>query len=123
MQEQQAMIEHLQKQLAELQNKIGSATGVDHLNTDMVGFSMSQNEPNPFTHETLIRYTLPQQVSFAAMNVYDLSGKQVKTFALTEKGAASIVMTSDKLAAGIYIYSIIADGKVMDSKRMIVADK
>jgi hypothetical protein len=32
-------------------------------------------------------------------------------------------MTSEKLAAGIYIYSIVADGKVIDSKRMIVADK
>jgi trimeric autotransporter adhesin len=130
MQEQQAMIEELQKQLAEqkkisaeLQSKVGATTGVDPLSINMTGFSMSQNEPNPFTHETLIRYVLPQQTGTAFMNVYDLSGKQVKTFSLTEKGAASIVMTSDKLAAGIYIYSIIADGKVMDSKRMIVADK
>lgn len=34
-----------------------------------------------------------------------------------------MTITSEKLSAGIYLYSIIADGKVMDTRRMIVADK
>lgn len=38
-------------------------------------------------------------------------------------GTSSLTITSENLAAGIYIYSIVADGKVIDSKRMIVASK
>jgi len=84
---------------------------------------MSQNEPNPFTSETLIRYSLPQQVNSASLVVYDLTGKQLTSFVLEQKGSASIMITADKLAAGIYIYSIVADGKIMDSKRMVIAGK
>ena len=57
------------------------------------------------------------------MAVYDLTGKQIVTFPINDKGASSITITSEKLAAGIYIYSIVADGKIMDSKRMVVAEK
>jgi myo-inositol-hexaphosphate 3-phosphohydrolase len=66
---------------------------------------------------------LPAQVSTASLMVYDLSGKQISSFPITEKGSSSITITSEKLAAGIYIYSVIADGKLLDSKRMIVAQK
>lgn len=116
-------LETQQKVIAELQQKSGATTGIDQNTSSITGFSMNQNEPNPFTHETIIKYSLPQSVSSAYMAVYDLSGKQITTFAIDQKGASQITLTSEKLAAGIYIYSIVADGKVMDSKRMIVADK
>jgi hypothetical protein len=70
-----------------------------------------------------VKYTLPTTISNAFMAVYDLTGKQITTFPINERGSASVVLTSDKLSAGIYIYSIVADGKVVDSKRMIVAEK
>lgn len=66
---------------------------------------------------------MPAGVMSVYMAVYDLSGKQITTFAINQKGASSVTITSEKLAAGIYIYSIIADGKVMDSKRMVVTQK
>jgi hypothetical protein len=113
-----------QKQLIDaLSQKVSGTTGVNSINTVETGFQMSQNEPNPFTHETVVKYTLPQTVSNAFMAVYDLTGKQITTFPIEQKGASSLTITSEKLAAGIYIYSIVADGKVMDSKRMIVSEK
>ena len=89
----------------------------------MEGFALEQNIPNPFSSETVIKYTLPQQANTANLIVYDLTGKQVAFFPVTEKGASSITITSEKLAAGIYIYSIVADGKIVDSKRMVVVEK
>lgn len=121
--EQKELIEQQQKLISELQQKTGAAAGLSQNSADITGFSMSQNEPNPFTHETVIKYDLPATVASAYMAVYDLSGKQIERFALDQKGASSISVTSEKLAAGIYLYSIVADGKVMDSKKMIVADK
>jgi hypothetical protein len=70
-----------------------------------------------------VKYTLPQSISDAFMAVYDLTGKQITTFPIRDKGTSSLTITSENLAAGIYIYSIVADGKVVDSKRMIVAEK
>ena len=96
---------------------------MNSINTIETGFQMSQNEPNPFTHETVVKYTLPLTISEAFMAVYDLTGKQITTFPIRDRGVSSITLTSEKLSAGIYIYSIVADGKIVDSKRMIVADK
>ncbi len=123
-------IKEQQKQLDEQKEMInaqgdrrtGSATGISQLNSAADGFALDQNIPNPFSSETAINYTLPQQIKNASLIVYDLSGKQLTSFPL-ELSAKSISITSEKLSAGIYIYSIMADGKIMDSKRMVVADK
>jgi hypothetical protein len=122
MQEQQKQIEE-QRQLIDALTQKNTSTGINNVNSPLDGFSMEQNEPNPFSHETLVKYILPENVNSAAMMVYDLSGKQITSFQLTQKGSASITITSDKLAAGIYIYSIVADGKIVSSKRMVVTDK
>ena len=134
-QEQQAMIEAqkqanetLLKRIETLEkmngvNKANSINGLDNNTSLGSGFNMGQNEPNPFTHETVIPYTIPEQVNSAYMTLYDLSGKQVASFQITKKGSSSIKITSEKIAAGMYIYSIVADGKVVDSKRMIVAER
>lgn len=137
MQEQQAQLQEQKEENQELKNlvailqqqsndllaKTSDPTGINNLVSQTDGFSMDQNIPNPFSNETQVRYTLPQNTGRAYMAVYDLSGKQIKTFPLTQKGSSSVAISSEKLAAGIYIYSIIADGKVMDSKRMVVAEK
>lgn len=120
-QEQQEQIAELKNELAALRNE--KATGISQSNAAVDGFALDQNIPNPFSNETVIPYNLPQQVSSASLLVYDLSGKQVAMYPITEKGAASLTITSEKLAAGIYIYSVMADGKILDSKRMVVAQK
>lgn len=122
MQEQQQQINEQKALINELLEKAGDATRINEIN-GATGFSMSQNEPNPFNGETVVKYTLPQQVKAAHMAVYDLSGKQIATFPITEKGSSSMTITSQNLAAGIYIYSIIADNKIVDTKRMVVAEK
>lgn len=129
MQEQQQMIEDqkqmiaiLQQQVSDLQNaQTNATTGLDQQLGSTV--SMDQNVPNPFTNETVVNFNLPQQINTAYLVVYDLSGKQLKKFQLDQRGASSITITSDNLAAGMYIYTIIADGQPVSSKRMIVADK
>ena len=117
------MLKLQQQQINELVNNTSGITGINQMNNQMNGFSMEQNIPNPFSRETVVNYTLPQQTGSAYMAVYDLSGKQIASFPLNQKGASAITISSEKLAAGVYIYSIIADGKLMDSKRMIVEDK
>jgi hypothetical protein len=116
-------VNNLQKEVDALLNKTGNTTSINQLNTGAEGFALDQNIPNPFSQETVIKYTLTDQTKTATLNGYDLSGKQITSFPLTERGSSSITITSEKLAAGIYIYSVVADGKIMDSKRMVVAQK
>lgn len=119
---QQAKLERQEEIINDLTQKISGTTGVHDLSTE-ANFQMSQNVPNPFTHETIVNYKIPVTVENAYMAVYDLTGKQITTIGIEQKGSASITITTEKLVAGIYIYSIVADGKVLDSKRMIVAEK
>lgn len=123
MQDQQQQIENQQQLINQLLQKSTTSTGLDQNSMGAAGFKMEQNEPNPFNGVTTVKYTLPSSVTNAYMAVYDLSGKQIASFPITEKGSSAITLTSEKLAAGIYIYSIVADNKIVDSKRMIVAEK
>ncbi len=104
--EQKQKIEQQERLITELQQKTSSSTGLNQNNTEITGFSMNQNEPNPFTHETVIKYTLPQQVTNSYLAVYDLTGKQISTFPLDQKGAGSIFKThggSQQIIFSLYI--------------------
>ncbi len=81
---------------------------------------LKQNNPNPFTENTVIEYSLPETVETANLYIYDMNGKQIEQIVLTERGDASVTINGGQLAAGMYLYSLIADGKVIDTKRMIL---
>ncbi len=130
-QEQQQMIEAQQQTIANQQKAIDALLNANtdakkalqQTSVDKIGFTMEQNNPNPFTLETTVTYNLPIEINSAYMAVYDLSGKQITTFPINQKGEGSMIINAEKLAPGIYIYSIIGDNKVLDSKRMVVANK
>lgn len=82
--------------------------------------SMDQNIPNPFTDKTDISIYLPETVKSATLYIYDLSGKQLEQHAVEGRGETAMTIRADKMDAGMYIYSLIADGKVVTSKKMIV---
>ncbi len=123
MQEQQQQIEKLQQQVEYLTQNSSAATGINTTGHAEPGFTLSQNRPNPFSHEAVIEYAIPSGISNAYIAVYDLAGKQMASFPIDQKERAAITITSEKLAAGVYIYSIIADGRLSASKRLVVAEK
>lgn len=81
---------------------------------------LEQNNPNPFTENTVIGYTLPESVQTATLYIYDMNGTQVHQMTLTERGSSSVTVSGGELSAGMYLYSLIADGKVINTKRMIL---
>ena len=93
-------------------------TGVDAAIADAAG--MDQNVPNPFSGKTDIAIYLPETVQTAMLYIYDLSGKQVEQHAIEGRGNTTMTIHADRMDAGMYIYSLIADGKVVATKRMIV---
>lgn len=81
---------------------------------------LAQNNPNPFNHTTEIAFYLPQSVTTATLLVYNLQGKQLKSLPIQERGQSNVVISGGELEAGMYIYALIADGKEIDNKRMIL---
>jgi hypothetical protein len=81
---------------------------------------LEQNAPNPFNQNTMINYSLPEKAGNAVINITDMNGKVIKTVALTEKGKGQLVLEAGQLAAGTYRYSLIVNGKLLDTKKMVL---
>lgn len=84
--------------------------------------ALFQNTPNPFTQSTRIKYYLPSTVAIAYLCIYDLQGKQLKQIAISERGEGSRTISGSEFPAGIYLYALLADGKEVDVKKMILTE-
>ena len=96
-----------------------NTTDIDGLETINAAL-LSQNNPNPFTTATNIEMQIPSDASVVLFCIYDMSGKQVKQITINERGKTTLNVTSEGLSAGMYLYSLIIDGKVIDTRRMIL---
>lgn len=115
-------VKQLQSELCEVKApmKSNAITASDDIASDMLTPALYQNVPNPFTAETVIRYDLPETMQQAVLYVYDMQGKQIKSITVEERGSSSVTIQGSELPAGMYIYALIADGKEIASKRMIL---
>ena len=81
--------------------------------------SLDQNFPNPFTGSTVIGYCLPQGVSSAQMQISDMTGKVLAVIPLSGSGPSSITADVAGYAAGTYSYSLIMNGKIVSTRKMV----
>lgn len=79
-----------------------------------------QNTPNPFNETCIIKCTIPQTVKDASFYLYDYNGRQLQSRPITERGDVQIAVESTSLEAGIYLYSLVIDGNLVDTKRMVL---
>jgi hypothetical protein len=80
---------------------------------------LNQNIPNPFSDKTVISFFIPEDVDEAQIVVHNDMGILVKTFNIKSRGEGNITFYANNLRKGLYSYSVIADGKLIDSKKMI----
>ncbi|MEM1000666.1 MAG: tail fiber domain-containing protein [Bacteroidota bacterium] len=121
MQEQQAQILEQTERIAELEAQLASSGSKSGQGLNDLGLpKLYQNNPNPFREETNIRFFLPQTVQEATLFVYDMQGQPVLEIAITERGNANQRIDGGMLTQGMYLYALIADGREVDVKRMIL---
>lgn len=82
--------------------------------------TLYQNNPNPFTDNTTVRCIIPTGISKAVLYLYDMNGRQIDSMPIVERGDVSLTIEGNSLDAGIYLYSLITDGTVVDTKRLIL---
>lgn len=79
-----------------------------------------QNTPNPFTHDTEIAYTITPNAQSATIFVYDMTGVQLLQYPITTFGEGTITIDANDLYAGSFLYSLVVDGKLIDTKQMVL---
>ena len=87
--------------------------------------SLYQNIPNPFSSSTLIPYSIPGEVKTAWLIVSNFQGREVTRFQINQRGNGQSAINSaslkdGQLSSGTYFYSLEIDGKVVDTKKMIL---
>ena len=95
-------------------------TAIEETVSDVDMVRMDQNNPNPFSESTVITLNIPSNAQVSTIFIYDMSGKQVQSLPVSERGETNITVYAADLSAGMYIYTLVVDGKVAVTRRMIV---
>lgn len=91
------------------------------LNQTEIG-TLYQNNPNPFSEQTKIKYAIKNEMTNASIMVFDMQGTLKLTIPIHQTGKGEITINGHKLTAGMYLYSLIIDNQEIDTKRMILAN-
>ena len=124
-------INELTQRIDELENggtsskrvkKKTETTGIEETASEVDMVRMDQNKPNPFSESTVITLNIPKDTQTANIFIYDMSGKQVKAIPVDERGETNITVYASELSAGMYIYTLVVEGKVAVTRKMIVSE-
>ncbi|MCI0473518.1 MAG: T9SS type A sorting domain-containing protein [Ignavibacteria bacterium] len=85
------------------------------------GFELLQNYPNPFNASTRIRYKLKKGIK-TELIIYDVTGRQIALYKNenSKQGEFDILFNGTDLASGVYFYSLVADDKIIETKKMVI---
>lgn len=106
----------------EIQLTVG--TGINEL-LKQEKISLLQNKPNPFDEATTISVLVNEQIPFseAFILIRDVSGKEVKRLPVSlHSGMNEVSFEHGYGLSGTYSYSLIVDGKTVQTKMMVFAN-
>jgi hypothetical protein len=126
-QEQQAEIEALKAENAELKQRLAKIEALlsrkvetNSTTSTLTSAILQQNTPNPFTEATSISYFIPEGTKNASLQVLDQNGRIIKTIPIQATGEGQVTLQANLLSAGTYSYALILDGQVMETKQMVL---
>ncbi len=133
-QEQQAQIEkkdvliiELSNKLTALESRLAALEATSAVQNNRTSSSLNetaakleQNNPNPFTLSTQIRYALPEEFKSAQIIITSSNGNVLKNYSIKSKGQGQLTVNANELAAGIYTYSLLIDGRMVDTKSLVL---
>ncbi len=81
--------------------------------------SLSANRPNPFSDQTIVEYNLNIGYREASLRITTPLGQVLNQYKLTQPQGL-VVVDGTGMQVGLYYYSLIVDGTIVDSKVMMV---
>jgi len=122
---QDEKIATLEERLAKIEAALNGTINTDinrqNIQLDGTGAYLEQNQPNPFNSNTLINYHVPADAGDAMINIFDAKGQLIHSERIAQMGTGQIQIKAGTIAAGTYSYSLIVNGNVLDTKRMVIA--
>lgn len=84
-------------------------------------FELLQNYPNPFNPVTKIKFEIPE-ISNINITVFDILGRAAESPVdeLLKPGVYEISINSAGYSSGTYFYRMMANGKIIDTKKFII---
>jgi len=119
----QSQLDDLKARLDELANCCANNAVTESTSKDVTantGNALYQNVPNPFNKETSIGYFISKMRGSAAIIISDLSGKEMSRYQIAAPGLGSISVKIQNMVPGIYLYTLVVDGSVIDAKKMVI---
>jgi hypothetical protein len=83
--------------------------------------ALSQNNPNPFSRETAIAFTVPV-AGHATLDVFDATGRLVETLVDGDMSAGAYTVSWDRdgVSSGVYFYRLNSNGNSLTKKMVVV---
>jgi len=75
--------------------------------------------PNPNDGNMVLSYSLAEKLG-GTFNLYDITGRLINKYTLTEGENNSLKITESNLTNGVYFYSILVDNKVKAYNKIII---
>jgi hypothetical protein len=80
---------------------------------------LNQNVPNPFSESTVITYSIPKAFGKAQIIFRTITGEVIKTADIKNAGKGQVNVFASDISSGIYTYTLVVDGKQVETKKMI----
>lgn len=113
--DQRLVIENLEDRLAKLEKLV---SGAQSSQSQSDNATLKQNRPNPFDKFSVIEYQIPDNKT-GVIQITDASGKAVRQIQLTDTNG-QVEVDAGQLTNGVYYYSLIIDGKIAKTEKMII---
>ena len=81
---------------------------------------ISQNMPNPTRSQAIIKYFIPKYATSATVRFFSMGGQVMKEVDIDQTGQGQLDVDLDKMISGSYMYGLIVDGVLIDTKTMII---
>ncbi|HTB32455.1 MAG TPA: tail fiber domain-containing protein [Bacteroidia bacterium] len=106
--------------LDDLQHKLDSSIALNSVNSEQPRLYPCKTCPLNETAE--INCFIPLGSKEASLMVFDMNGALKKSILINGRKEQQVSISSDKLSAGMYYYSLVVDGKEVDTKKLILTE-
>lgn len=102
-----------------------ATVGINEEAENIYGYTLHQNYPNPFNPGTSFEFTIDDKAgrnALITLNVYNITGEKVTSLFNGTKnpGNHRINFDGSSLPSGVYLYTLLVNDRVVDTKSMVL---
>jgi hypothetical protein len=105
--------------------QVSVVNGFENLISQPRSIELLQNKPNPADEATMITVLVNDQVAYkdAYITIKDINGREIQRIGIKlDTGVNEIMYDHGYNMSGTYLYTLVIDGKIIESRRMVFAN-